>query len=261
MLVSGASKGIGRETAISFARAGAKGIVLLARSKLDEVESTIRAAAKEAGHPEPEVLALTGIDITDSASATKVAQQVKQRFGRLDVLVNNAGYLEAWKVIAESDEKDWWASWELNIKGLYLITKALLPLLLESEGKDKTIVNVSSVGALHVRPGASAYQSAKFALLKFNEFLDVEYRDKGIVSIAIHPGGVMTDLAKNMPESMHVFLQDTPNLGADTVVWLTAQRREWASGRFLNVKWDMPELEAVKDKIVEGDKLKMKLDV
>jgi len=265
VLISGASKGIGRETALSFARAGAKGIILLARSNLSDVESAVLAAAKESGHS-PEVLTLSGVDVTDSASVAKVAKQVADKFGgRLDVLVNNAGYLETWKPLAETDEQDWWATWEINVKGLYLVTRALLPLMLDSqsEGKDsnKTIINVSSVGALHTRLGASAYQSTKFAVMRLTEFLDVEYADKGIASIAIHPGGVMTSLAANMPKELHAVLVDTPNLAADTIVWLTAKRRDWASGRYISVKWDMPELEAVKDQIVEGDKLKMKLVV
>ena len=123
------------------------------------------------------------------------------------------------------------------------------------------IVNVSSLGALRVRPGASAYQPSKFALLRFNEFLDAEYVARGLTAIAIHPGGVATELALNMPASMRAVLVDTPALGADTIVWVTADNRVWLSGRFVSVNWDMPELEARKDDIVAGDKLKMKLAV
>ena len=82
-----------------------------------------------------------------------------------------------------------------------MVTRAFLPLLLESE--DKTVVNISSVGAHVTRVGASAYQMTKFALLRFSEFLVAEYGEKGLLSFAVHPGGVMTELAKNMPSFTH----------------------------------------------------------
>ena len=85
------------------------------------------------------------------------------------------------------------------------MTKAFLPLLLRADNETglKTIVNVSSMGALALRPGGSAYQTSKFALLKFTEFVMVEYADQGILCYAVHPGSVMTKLAENMPKEIH----------------------------------------------------------
>lgn len=75
--------------------------------------------------------------------------------GGLDVLVNNAGWLERFVPMGESDVDEWWYTWEVNIRGLYLVTRAFLPLVLKS--KEKTIVNLSSIGAHMTRPGVSAY--------------------------------------------------------------------------------------------------------
>ena len=157
----------------------------------------------------------------------------------------------------ESDPKEWWTTWEINIKGVYLLSRAFIPLLLK--GGSKTIVNVSSVGALFVMPGASAYQTTKFALLRFTEFLAKEYEAQGIVTFAVHPGGVQTELALNMPEAVHGFLTDTPELAGDTLSYLTQKPQSWLIGRFVSVNWDMPEFFARKEEVVQGDKLKMRL--
>ncbi|KAK9241508.1 oxidoreductase [Lipomyces tetrasporus] len=254
ILITGASKGIGRATALSFAKAGAANIIIAARSSLDEVEQEILSVAPTSSVPPPQVLKLQ-LDVTSESSVGNAVALVKQKFDRLDILVNNAGYLEAWKPLAETDPTEWWKSWEVNIKGVYLVTRAFLPLLLQ--GGEKTIVNVSSIGAHYVLPGASAYQTGKFALLRFTEFIAVDYADQGILAFAVHPGGVPTDLALNMPEVMHSLLVDTPELAGDTVAWLTQDRKEWLSGRYVSVNWDLPELVSKRDEIVEGDKLKM----
>ncbi|KAG0300058.1 hypothetical protein BGZ98_009521 [Dissophora globulifera] len=167
VLITGASKGIGRATAISFTRAGAANIVIAARSGLDEVEKELLAAAPSPSAP-PQIIKLQ-MDVVSEASVAQAVERVKQACGHLDILVNNAGYSESWKPVAESDPVDWWRSWEVNLKGVYLVTRAFLPLLLQ--GSQKTIINVSSLGAHTIWPGASAYQTNKFALLRLTEFL------------------------------------------------------------------------------------------
>lgn len=71
----------------------------------------------------------------------------------------------------------------------------------------------------------------------------------------------MTELASGMPEAMHQILTDTPELAGDTMVWLTAERREWLAGRYVSVTWDAEELLQKKQKIVDGDLLKVRMDV
>ena len=101
------------------------------------------------------------------------------------------------------------------------------------------------------------------AVLRFTQFIDSEYSSQGVTAIAIHPGNILTEMATSgeIPdELMHVFTEP-PELPADTVVWLTAAKRDWLAGRYVNVTWDMEQLEEKKDAIVNGDKLKVKLDV
>ncbi|KAI0074426.1 NAD(P)-binding protein [Panus rudis PR-1116 ss-1] len=176
-----------------------------------------------------------------------------------NILINNAGYLENWKAIHESDTDEWWRTWEVNIKGLYLVTRAALPLILDAPGGLRVILNVSSVGSQFVRPLGSSYQTSKLALLRLTEFIQVEYADKGLLALSIHPGGVPTELALGMPQDMYSWLIDTPQLAGDSIIWLTRENREWLKGRYVSVSWDMEELEKMKEEIVEKDLLKIRM--
>ena len=102
---------------------------------------------------------------------------------------------------------------------------------------------------------------SKLASIRFSEFLNTDYGKDGILSFAIHLGGVATELARQMPESMHAILVDTPELAADFIVWLTGERREWLAGRYISANWDIKELLDKKDKIVSEDLLKIRMDV
>jgi NAD(P)-dependent dehydrogenase (short-subunit alcohol dehydrogenase family) len=201
------------------------------------------------------------LDVTSKESVDAAAKRVKEEWNALDILVNNAGFLEPVVPLTESDVEKYWRSWEVNMKGPYLVSRACLPLLLKSEVK--IIINVSSIGAHMTLPGASAYQTAKLALLRFTEFIDNEYgkEGEGVIAIAIHPGGEKTDLANGMPEAFHVALIDKPELAGNTVVWLTGERRVWLSGRYVSVNWDVEELEQRREDILRGDLLKVRMDV
>lgn len=259
VLIVGASRGIGEAIATSYAAAGASQIAIAARKPPTSLVESVISSATRASRPRPTVLPLS-IDVTSESSIAAAVETITASFGTLDILINNAGTLEKWTPIADSDPSAWWDStMTINVRGPYLVSRAFLPLLLR--GTHRTILNTSSIGALHVYPGASAYQTSKFALCRLTEFLDVEYKDKGLVAIAFHPGGVVTDLAQGMPAEMMQWLQDKPALPGDTVAWLSKERREWLAGRYLSVNWDMQELEAQKERIVEEDLLKFRLAI
>ncbi len=252
VFISGASKGIGRQTALSYAAAGCSNIAIGARSDLSSLEHDIRQAAADAGRKDvPKVVSLK-LDVTSEASVKAAADTVAEQFGgALDIMICNAGYLEGWNPVQESDPGLWWATYEVNVKGTYLCSRSFLPLLLR--GTLKTLVLTTSYGALAVFPGASAYQSSKFAICRLAEFIAAEYKDQGLVCFSIHPGSVKTELAFNLPEALYVVLTDEPALSADTVVWLCKENRPWLNGKFVSVTWDMEELETKKDEVVGGD--------
>ena len=95
-------------------------------------------------------------DVGDHQACLDGCARVEADLGPIDIVVNNAGYLERCNLIADSDPDEWWNVWNVNVRGTYHVTRAFLPLLIECDG-DKTIVNVSSTGAHSFSPRYSAY--------------------------------------------------------------------------------------------------------
>jgi NAD(P)-dependent dehydrogenase (short-subunit alcohol dehydrogenase family) len=198
------------------------------------------------------------MDTTNKESVKAAAKRVEEEFGRLDVLVNNAGILPEMKKLGDSDPDIWWQTFNVNLRGPYLTVWAFLPLLLKSQNGAKTIINVASVGALVVMPSLSAYQTSKLALVRMTEFVAKEYAEEGVVCFSIHPGNVMTDILgpEGVDESLKHIFTETVDLAGDTCVWSIG--KQWLSGRYVNVTWDMEEMEGKKNEIVEKDLLKVK---
>lgn len=120
-----------------------------------------------------------------------------------------------------------------------------------------------SVGAHLTTPSLSAYQPSKLAVLRLTQFIDAEYSAQNVTAITIHPGNILTEMATSgdIPDELHFVFTESADLPADTIVWLTAEKRDWLGGRYVNVTWDMVELEARREEVLGGDRLKVKLDV
>lgn len=290
VFVSGASRGIGAQIVISFARAGASYIALGARSGLDASVASVREAAREANRPEPQILPVQ-VDISNVQSVEAAAAKVKESFGRLDILVNNAGVMtELGPLLLDTDPEQWWAHYEVNVKGPYLMLRSFIPLLIGTQDGLKTAVTVASVGGLISTPGVSGYQSSKWSVLKLADHVMAEYGDKGLVMFSVHPGNILTPMAgEGMPEHLQPGRSPHPPLGAmasrydarkhqtanrssafvdnvqntgDALAFLTSEKRDWLGGRYVNLTWDMPELVgSLKEKIIKNDMLKVKLVV
>ncbi|KAK7947147.1 NAD-P-binding protein [Apiospora aurea] len=266
VLITGGARGIGRAIALAFARAGASGIAVadISEEAFGNLAADLLGAAKSEGHKEYPQLILHQLDVADEASVQRCAALVREEFqGRLDILVNNAGYMTPALPMPESDPDTWWRTFEVNLKGLYLMSKYFAPLLVASSGGGQ-MININSVAAHNLRPRASAYGTSKLAALKLTEFLMVEagQQEQGLLAYSVHPGAVLTDLARDgMPAETLAGLTDGPELVAETVTWLTGERREWLAGRYVSATWDMEELTARRQEIVEGDKLKVRLVV
>jgi len=260
VFITGASKGIGRATAIAFAAAGCSQIALGARTKLTSLIPDLEAAAKSNKHPHPQVLTLE-LDVTSPSSVSAAAERVKSEFNGLDILINNAGYLEPFEKMLDRSFDEWKKVWDVNLHGVFLVTQKFLPLLLQKSSGLKTVLNTSSIGAHLVNGGGSGYMTSKLALLRLSEFVNEEYADQGVLCYSIHPGGVMTELARGMPEERHGVLIDEPELAGETTVWLTAERREWLRARYVAVVWDMEELLGQRERIEREDLLKVRLAI
>lgn len=258
VFISGASRGIGQATAVAFAMAGARAVYVTARSEtaLHETQALVRAA-------NPETLcALNVCDVTIAAEVEAAVADCIARFGALDVADANAGYLGPWTKIGQSDPSGWWKNWEVNVKGTYHVIRYAIPHLARSaqthasKGQSSGhLLLLSSIGAQLVMPGASDYQTSKHAINRLCEFVQVDHGDDGIKCFALHPGGVATELGLSMPEAMHAYLVDDPMLAAGFAVWLCSGQADWAKGRYLSATWDVAELAAMKDRILQDDLL------
>ncbi|RYP52244.1 hypothetical protein DL768_002563 [Monosporascus sp. mg162] len=259
VFVSGASRGLGRSIAVSFAKAGASCIAIGGRSDFSATMKAMQEGAVAAGKPAPEILPLR-FEVTDRAAVEAAAAEVKRVFGRIDIVVNNAA-IGGMARIAEGDPEDWRKILEVNVYGPYLVTRAFIPLMLEAGGL-KTFLTVASVSAHLISPTLSAYQTSKLAVLRLTEFINADYGDQGILAYSIHPGNIITEAVGNpddLDPRFKVAFTETAELTGDSVVYLTSERRDWLAGRYINITWDLPELETKKDEIVRGDKLKVKL--
>ncbi|KAL3461907.1 hypothetical protein BJX64DRAFT_288863 [Aspergillus heterothallicus] len=262
VLLTGGSRGIGRAMALSFAKGGASSIAVGARSDLSQLEADLYAAAESAGRARPRFLPLK-LDITDESSVAESASKIEETFGKLDILINNAGVLGEYGLIGDSDTKGWWDVFDVNIRGAYLVTKAMIPLLLKGDSRGRYVVSITSVAAHLYNPTLSAYEISKLGLWKFSQLVNVEYAGQGITSFAVHPGNVPTEIIggkENLPEHHRPIFIETPELAGDSIAYLTSEKRSWLGGRYLNLTWDLPELLKREDEIVAQDKFRNKFD-
>ena len=187
--VTGASRGIGKAIAIGFAREGAR-VVLAARSEMKKesgLEGTIHEAAESIAEHGGEALPV-GCDVSDEASVSSALERALARFGRVDVLVNNAG-VAFFHPIAETPLKRWETVLKVNLTGAFLCTKALLPQMIER--RSGSIINISSLAADErdngTVPTGAAYGVAKAGLDRFTWGLASELGRYGIAANCLKP--------------------------------------------------------------------------
>jgi NAD(P)-dependent dehydrogenase (short-subunit alcohol dehydrogenase family) len=202
VLVIGASRGIGAGIVHAYAQASAANLILAARqSSLDQVREVERRAKELAPSVNTECL---DVDITSPTSVAQLSKTIKEHYGRLDVLVLNSGYSGPVVLkIDEGDPKDFQDVFDVNVIGTYNVAHHFVPLLRESNGA-KTFIVVGSFAALITSGDIAntAYCISKFAQARFVELLSEQYGSNGILSIAVHPGAVNTEMAdKTTPDS------------------------------------------------------------
>jgi len=182
-LITGASRGIGLAIARSFAAEGYK-LVITGR-KLPPLEK----AGRELTRLGSRVLAKV-CDVRDPESVQSLAASVKKQFGRVDILINNAGIAHPSVPVEKLSYADWKAVIDTNLTGTFLVTRAILALMPDGG----TIVNNLSVAAKRVFPGWSAYNTSKHGALGLTNTLREELRPRGIRVIALLPGATDTDI-------------------------------------------------------------------
>ena len=190
-VVTGGGAGIGEAACVRFAEEGAHVVAVdWDGDAAQETVDTIEAAGGPRG------LAVE-TDVSDETAVEAMAEAVADEFGRVDVLVNNAGIRVDPKPVTEADEASWDEILGVNLKGYAFCAKHLIPLLAdgaEDAGRDGgSIVNVASIGATWARPGWSQYDSTKGAIVSLTQDMACDHAEQGIRVIAVSPGWVITD--------------------------------------------------------------------
>lgn len=191
VLITGGNKGIGKATADLFAEMGAQ---IIFTTRTDNIISCMENLFKSRGASKVKGYLF---DITDLSACKELSESIKKEFGRLDILINNAG-IGIFKSAMEMTPEDWNNVIQTNLTGVFHLTQELLPIMMEQQRGH--IVNVGSLASRNTFAGGSAYCASKFGLLGYSECLMLDVRDHNIKVSIIMPGSVNTPFNNHSPE-------------------------------------------------------------
>jgi NAD(P)-dependent dehydrogenase (short-subunit alcohol dehydrogenase family) len=233
-LITGGTTGIGRDTAILFAKNGAK-VVISGRRETEgnETISLVRAAGGDG--------LFVKSDVSKSADIQSLIQKTIEKFGRLDLAFNNAGVEGQWKPIIEQSEEDWDSVIDINLKGVWLCLKYEIQQMLK-QGSG-AIVNMSSVAGLMGAAGAAVYVASKHGVIGLTRTAALECAAKGIRVNAVCPAVIETAMAERAfadPEVNKSILAQHPigRFGkpmeiAEAVLWLCSDKSSFMTGHYI----------------------------
>jgi len=232
-IITGSTKGIGMETAKTFAREGAKVVICGTReSAIKEVVEEIKAAGAEA-------LGFK-VDVSKRAQVDEMVAEVKKAWGRIDILVNNAG-ITADAMLKKMTEEQFDKVININLKGVYNCAQAVLEIMTE-QGKG-VILNASSVVGIYGNLGQTNYAATKWGVIGMTKTWAKELGRKGIRVNAVAPGFIMTPMLETVPEKVLDGLKEkTPlqRLGkpediANAYLFLASDEASFVTGTVLSV--------------------------
>ena len=234
-LVTGGTSGIGRGTAVLFAKAGAK--VVVAGRRAPEGEETIELIHAAGGNG-----VFVKTDVSKASEVEALIQKVVERFGRLDVAFNNAGIEGVLTPIVRQSEEDWDRTIEINLKGVWLCLKYEIRQMLK-QGGNGAIVNTASITGLVGAIGAAAYSASKHGVIGLTQTAALENAKSGIRINAVCPGFTETPMADRVLRvpAVHKYVLSCHPIGrlgrpaeiAEAVVWMCSDRASFMTGQSL----------------------------
>ncbi len=232
-IITGSARGIGQATALKFAVEGAKVVVCdLDRKAVDEVVVEIVGAGGQA-------IGFT-VNVTDKASIAEMVKGVTDKYGRIDVLVNNAGIVDDAMLRKMSDEQ-FERVIDVNLKGTYNCARAVVDIMIAQNAG--VILNASSVVGIHGNFGQTNYAASKFGVIGMAKTWARELGRKGIRANAVCPGFVQTTILKSIPEKVMQAMIDRVPLGrlarpeeiANTYAFLASDEASYINGAVIEV--------------------------
>jgi NAD(P)-dependent dehydrogenase (short-subunit alcohol dehydrogenase family) len=258
-LVTGASRGIGRATALALADAGC-GVGLLARSREALEETRVLVAGRGVG------AASTAADVTDPEAVECAVAEVERKLGPVDALVNNAGSLRAIGPLWEVEAGDWWADVHTSLGGAFATCRAVVPGMVERRAG--RIVNVVSYSAARPAPYESGYAAGKAALASLTEALATSLAEYGVQAFSVAPGFTSSEMTRHLVES-EAGRRWLPEAGtgrvvaavqsAELIAALALGAADELTGRFLHTLDDLETLLARLDEIRRDDLYALRL--
>lgn len=219
VMITGASQGLGKALALACAREGAS-LVINSRN-----EESIRPVAEEAESLGAEVLALAA-DVSKGADVKKLVGAAADRFGKIDVLVNNAGILGPKVRIEEYPEDEWRRVIDANLTGPYLVSKAAIPHMPEGG----SIINLVSGVSVEGRAEWGAYSVSKFGIEGLTQILAAELKDRGIRANSVDPGGMRTDMRAAAYPDEDPMTRITPEENVGVFLYLASDESKDVTG-------------------------------
>ena len=236
-IVTGGTSGIGRETAVLFARAGAKVVVAGRREPEGQETVELILAAGSDG-------LFVKTDVSRASEVEALVQKAVEQFGRLDVAFNNAGVEGAYAPIVRQSEEDFDRTININLKGVWLCLKYEIWQMLK-QGSSGAIVNMASVLGLVGSAGTSAYSASKHGVIGLTQTAALENAKKGIRVNAVCPGFIetpMSDRTLRVPAAHNFAVSCHPigRLGksievAEAVLWMCSDRASFMTGQLLGI--------------------------
>jgi 3-oxoacyl-[acyl-carrier protein] reductase len=194
-IITGSSRGIGKATALALAGVGAKVVVNYARSS-EAAEAVVSEIEAKGG----EALALQA-DVSKADEVDAMIAAAMEKFGRIDVLVNNAGITRDTLLLRMKPE-DWQAVIDLNLTGVFLCTRAVSKIMLKQ--RSGRIINISSVAGLMGNPGQANYSAAKAGVIGFTKTIAKELAPRGITANVVAPGFIATDMTGDLKNTEEI---------------------------------------------------------
>lgn len=231
VIVTGAASGMGISEAKAFAKAGAK--VVVADVNAEGAKQVAKEIADEGG----EAIGI-GVDLTDAEQLKSMVDDVNAHYGRIDVLINNAGVFDKYTTLLDTSDELWDLIYNINIKAVFRLTKLVLPQMIERG--NGAIVNIASIAGLVANKGGAAYTSSKHAVIGLTKHLSSTYAKDGIKINAICPGTIVTPLIKdvvaNIPKDNVPMLRfGTPEEVAELAMFLASDEAAFMSGAIVPI--------------------------